>query len=282
MKRLFLTLTLTFAYVSAFAVDVTVNRVNDRRTGGSFSLLDISMELPKIKSVDVAASRVLVTAATDETGRDLIDHEMSEPSLETNHRLGNETAATPVTVSVRLKNPDRKASKVSEVRGEIELFMPSKDPNSVAEVAKFLSFSGKPVTHKALKANGIEIAVVSPAQIAAEKKRLGDAKRKEYEGYGYEGENLDNAVSSYLEYVLRLEPSDVVLRMKDPNNRIQEIVYVDAAGEIKRGSLRDDEGFKILTTWGEAPQPDWKLRVSMRTPKNLVRHAFALKDVPLP
>jgi hypothetical protein len=282
MKRLFLALALTSASLSAFAVDVSVSRVNDRRTGGSFSLLDISMELPKIKSVDVAASRVLVAAATDETGRDLIDHEMSEPSLETNHRVGNEPAATPVTVSVRLKNPDRKASKVSEVRGEIELFMPSKDPNSVAEVAKFLSFSGKPVAHKALKANGIEIAVVSPAQVAAEKKRLGDAKRKEYEGYGYEGENLDNAVSSYLEYVLRLEPSDVVLRMKDPNNRIQEIVYVDAAGEIKRGSLRDDEGFKILTTWGEAPQPDWKLRVSMRTPKNLVRHAFALKDVPLP
>lgn len=282
MKRILLALTLTFASLSALAIDVTVARVNDRRTSGHFSQLGITLELPKVKSVDVAASRVLLTSAADDTGRDLIDHEMSEPSLETNHRSGNEDAATPVTVSLTLKNPDRKASKVNEVRGEIELFMPSKDPNSVAEIAKFLSFSGKPVAHKALKANGIEIALVSPAQVAAEKKRLGDAKRKEYAGMGYEGESLDQAVNGYLEYVLRLEPSDVVLRMKDPNDRIQEIVYVDGAGEIKRGSLRDDEGFKILTTWGDAPQPDWKLRVSMRTPKNLVRHSFALKDVPLP
>lgn len=282
MMRFFLVLTLTFATLSAFAIDVTVQRINDRRTNGSFSQLGITLELPKIKSTDVAASRVLVTAATDETGRDLVDHEMSEPMLEKNHQLGNERPATPVTVSVTLKNPDRKATKVAEVRGEIELFMPSKDPNSVAEIAKFQSFSGKVLAHKALKANGVEITLISPAQIAAEKKKLGDAKRKEYEGYGYEGEALEQAVAGHLEYILRTEPGEVALRIKDPNKRIEEVVFLDAAGELKRGSLREDEGYQFLSTWEGPPQPDWKLRVSMRTPKNLVRHAFALKDVALP
>jgi len=282
MNRIFIALALTFASVSAFAIDITVQRVNDRRTSGSFSQLGITLELPKIKSGDVAASRVLVTAAKDETGRDLIDPQAGEPQLETNHQLGNETAARPVTVSVTLKNPDRKALKVSEVRGEIELFMPSKDPNSVAEIAKFQSFSGKVLAHKALKANGVEITLISPAQIAAEKKKLGDAKRKEYEGYGYEGEALEQAVAGHLEYVLRTEPGEVALRIKDPNKRIEEVVFLNAAGELKRGSLREDEGYHFLSTWEGPPQADWKLRVSMRTPKNLVRHAFALKDVPLP
>lgn len=261
-------------------VDVAVHRVNDRRTAGHFAQLDIVIELPKIKAADVAASRVIVASATDETGRDLVDRER-EPYLDPNQRPGADPS-TPATVSLTLKNPARTATKVDEVRGEIELYMPSKDPNSVAEIAKFLSFSGKPLAHKALKANGVEIALVSSDQLAAEKKRLGDAKRKEYADDGYEGEALDSVVSYYVDSLLNVEPSDVIVRIKDPNERIQEIVYLDSAGETKRASKRDEEGFTLLTTWGEAPQPDWKMRVSMRTNKNLVKHQFVLKDVLLP
>jgi hypothetical protein len=264
---------------AASLVDVAVQRVNDRRTSGSFSQLDIVIEVSKIKAADVTASRVIVAAAADETGRDLVDPER-QTYLDPNFRVGGD-AADPVTVSVTLKNPARNATKVEEVRGEIELYMPSKDSNSVAEVAKFLSFSGKPLAHKALKANGVEIALVSPAQLAAEKKKLGDAKRKEYADLGYEGETLDSVVSSYTESLLDLDATQVLLRVKDPNKRIQEVVFVDSAGEIKRGSMRDEEGFAILSTW-EEPKPDWKLRISMLTNKNLVKHAFVLKDVPLP
>jgi hypothetical protein len=271
---------LAITLAAAALVDVSVQRVNDRRSAGHFSQLDIVLELPKIKSADVAASRVIVAAAADETGRDLLDAER-ESGLEPNYRTGGDAAA-PVSVSMTLKNPARTATKVKEVRGEIELYMPSKDANSVAEVPKFLSFSGKPLAHKALKANGVEIALVSPAQIEAEKKKLGDAKRKEYTDLEVDKETLDSIVSSYLDSVLSVQDSDVVLRIKDPNKRIHEIVYVDGAGEVKRVSTNDTEGFTVLSTWGEAPQPDWKLRVSMRTPKNLVKHAFVLKDVPLP
>lgn len=270
--------------LAATLTDTTIQRVNDRRTSGHFSQLDVVMELPKIKSADVAASRVLVSNAVDETGRNLMydPNERGEEQLSPNHRGGNDSGA-PIEVSMTLKNPARTATKVKEIRGEVELYMPSKDPNSTAEIAKFTSFSGKPLTHKALKANGVELAMISPAQLAAEKKKLGDAKRKEYADAGYEGETLDTLVASYLESLLSsVEASDVLLRVKDPNKRIQEVAYVDAAGEVKRVSMRDDEGFTILSMWGETPQPDWKLRVSMRTNKNLVRYAFALKDVPLP
>lgn len=265
--------------LAATLVDVAVHRVNDRRTNGSFSQLDVVLDLPKIKSADVAASRVVVTSATDETGRDLLDPER-QTQLEPNYRM--DAGADPANVSLTLKNPARTATKLKEIRGEIELYMPSKDPNSIADIAKFTSFSGKALSHKALKANGVEIALVSPAQLAAEKKKLGDAKRKEYVELGYEGETLDTVVASYLESTLSTEDHDVLLRIKDPNKRVQDIVYVDGAGEVKRASVRDEEGFTVVAIWGEPPQPDWKLRVSMRTNKNLVKHAFVLKDVPLP
>jgi hypothetical protein len=268
--------------LAATLTETTIQRVNDRRSAGHFSQLEVVLELPKIKSADVAASRVLVANAVDDTGRDLLEREnQQEPQLETNHRIGAD--ASPAAVSVTLKNPARNAAKVKEIRGEIELYMPAKDPNSVAEVAKFMSFSGKPLSHKALKANGIDIALVSPAQIAAEKKKYGEAKRKEFVEQGYEGETLESVVTTYVDsYMSSVQESDVLLKVKDPNKRIQEIAYVDGAGEVKRVAATDEEGFTVLSMWGEKPQPDWKLRVSMRTAKNVVRYAFALKDVPLP
>jgi hypothetical protein len=264
--------------------EVTIQQVNDRRTSGTFfAQLTISLELPKVHAADVAASRVLVTSAVDSSGQSLIDPKADEPDLEASSRMGMgaEDATTPAVVSVTLKNPDRKATSVKQVRGDIELYMPSKDPNSIAEIPKFLSFSGKPLVHKALKANGVEISLVSPAQLEAEKKRLGDAKRKEAKAAGYEDEELDNVVKYYLESLLNLEEGELLIRLKDPNKRIQQIAYI-AGSETKRVNMRDDEGFVLLSTWGEKPEPGWGLRVSMKTPKNLVRQAFALDDVPLP
>src|SRR6185503_14333513 len=107
-----------------------------------------------------------------------------------------------------LKNPARKAAAVKQVSGEIELYMPSKDPNSVAEFPKFTSLAGKTLTHKALKANNVEIAAVSSAQVAAEKKKLEEAKRKELKDSGYDEETLTSVLSSFLEYLLKFEDSD--------------------------------------------------------------------------
>lgn len=264
-------------------VEVKVQQVNDRRTNGSFSHLTIGLELPKILSSDVEAARVLVSAATDDSGRSLIDPEASEPQLQPNMRSSRADAKDPASISVELANPDRKATTVKEVRGEIELYMPSKDPNSIAEIAKFTSLSGKPLTHKALKANGVEIALLSTAQIEAERKRIVEAKRKEYKDAGWEdGESLEETLKSTAESTFMLEESDLLVRIKDPNHRIQDITYVDAAGESKNVSTRMDEGLVYLSTWSGKPQADWKLRVSMKTPKNLVRHSFALKDIALP
>ena len=259
-------------------LEVRVQSVNDRRAKGFFAQLAIGLELPAIKASDVAAARVLVSTAVDDVGTDLVDREAQEPQLDPNMRT--EGAAN---VSVNLKNPARRATKVKQVQGQIELYMPSKDPSSIAEIPKFISNSGKTLSHKSLKANGVEISLVGASQLAAEKKKRSDAKRKELQESGYEGESLEQMLSSYMEYDLRVEPTDVLARVKDPNKRIQEVAYVDAAGEVKRVMMRtEDGGYTILSAWQGPPLPDWKLRVSMKTPKNVVKHPFALSDVPLP
>lgn len=285
----YLTLLVTLS-VPMFAqpkpVEVSVHHVNDRRNNGSFSQLNIALELPKVPSSQVAASRVLVHSAVDDSGASLVETDEGEPELEVNARGSMRSAGeedTPFTLSFALKNPSRQSTKVKEVRGEIELFMPSRDPNSIAELTKFLPASGKALTHKALKANGIEIVMVSKAQIDAARKKIADAKRKEYQEIGYSGEDLENTVNSMMEYTLNVEASDVPVRIKDPNKRLQELEYIDPSGEVKRVYTRElHEDILSITSWGDPPGPDWKLRVKMKTPKNLVRHTFALRDVALP
>lgn len=282
MKKLIVVaLLLTTAASAQQKLDVALKQVNDRRANGFFSELTLVMTLPKVRANEVAATRVTITSAVDETGRDLVDPER-KAGFEPQRTAGKAEPTEPATVMFAMKNPDRKATKVKEVRGEIELFMPAKDPNSIAEIAKFTTFSGKALSHKALKANGVDIALVSPAQVEAEKKKRADAKKKEYAEMGFEGEDLANMLKSFVESLLGAEENDLYVRVKDPNNRIQEIEYVNSAGEVQMVNRRDDEGMTLLSTWAGKPQPDWKLRVSMKTPKNVVKYTFALADVPLP
>lgn len=265
--------------------EVVVYQIIDRRTAGSFASLTIGMQLTKVPSSQVAASRVIVSAAVDETGASLLEGE-KEPDLEANlrGRSSENDKPQPVSVSLTLKNPSRKATKLREVRGEVELFMPGKDANSVAEVPKFMAFSGKAINHKALKNNGVEIVLLSKAQIEAEKKKIADVKRKEYKEAGYaDGEDLENNVKSAMEYTLTVEPNDVPVRVKDPKKSIQEFEYVNSKGEVTSVHVRNlHEDIGAITTWGDPPGADWTLRVKMKTSKNLVRQAFVLKDVVLP
>lgn len=268
-------------------IEVSVHQVQDRRAKGFFSELTISLALPKIGSSEVAASRVLVSTATDDQGKDLVDREKTAGELEPNYRGGMMRPGgedPPAMVSVSLKNPARAATTLTDVSGEIELYMPGRDPNSVAELTKFAPATGKPLTHKALKANGVEITLLSAAQIEAEKKRLTAEKRKSLKADGWEdGENLESYLNDFLQSSLSFDAeSDVPVRLKDPNKRIQAMIYVDGNGEEKRVNIRDTEGLAILTAWGGPPRPDWKLKVQMKTAKNVVRHTFALKDVKLP
>jgi hypothetical protein len=255
MKKLMLAVLLAAPALQAQKpAQAVVNQVNDRRNAGStFSQLTIGMELPAVQASTVAASRVLVRTATDDSGADLVARDAEEPMLYPNMR--QEGA---ISVSMTLKNPARTATKLREASGEIELYMPSKDPNSTADVPKFLPASGKALAHKALKANGIEITFLTAAQLDAENR-----KREEYAR-------------------LQLEESELAVRIKDPQNRIHELGYVDAKGELQRVSTRDDEGLTIIATWNGKPQPDWKLRVQMKTAKSVVRMPFALTDIALP
>ncbi len=266
-------------------IELSVKQLNDRRGGQFFERLQLVVELPGVASGDLSGARVLLRSAVDDTGRNLLDPDAGEPGLETIAKSPYEDAddrKKPATVSFSLVSPARTATSVKEIAGEIELYMPSKDPNSSASVPKFLSFKGKLISHKALKANGVEISLVSDQQFEAEKKRQAELKRKEMIKEEYPEDIIASSIESFLEYFPKPEPNDVVLRIKDPKSAIQSVSYIDASGEEKRGFLREDEGFMFLSNWEGPPEAGWSLRVDMKTAKSLIRRPFVLADVPLP
>jgi hypothetical protein len=274
---------LPLAAQKAKPVETRLTMVQDRRSA-SFGGLTLTLELPAIPTTEIAAMRVRLTKAVDDAGNDLVDQE-SEARFEQNVRRTFDrpgSTPSPASISVTLKSPPREASKVKSVQGELDLYMPDKDPNGVASIANFRATPGKPLAHKALKANGVELTVAGAAQLEAAKKKLTEAKRKEFAGYGYEGESLEEAVKNWSDSLFMLGEGDVLVSIKDPQQRIQQITLVNPAGEEKQLMMEDQEGFTKLSTWGDAIQDDWTLRVSMKTAKNMMKYSFALSDVALP
>lgn len=264
-------------------VDAAVKMVQDRRNS-SFGQLALTLELPSIVTGDVASSRVHVLNAVDDLGTSLLV-EGAEPGFEPNFaaQMGSDDdRKQPASITVGLMNPARAASKLTEVRGEVDLFMPAKDPNGVASFSSFRGATGKPLAHKALKANGVEITLLSDAQLDAARRKLSEEKRKELAGYGYEGESLEESVQQYSDSLFMLSESDFVVSVKDPKKRIQEIAVVTPEGEAKRLMTEEIGEYVKYSTWGDPIGNDWTLRISMQTPKNMMRYAFTVKNVELP
>lgn len=262
--------------------------VQDRRTSGSFAACRLGVELPDFPAHEVKAARVVVTKAVDDLGTDLVRDDAAKARLEPTQRgqFGEPEKGKPEPPTIvfpEMKNPARKAKALAEVAGEVELFVPSRDPNGSAAIPKFLSTAGKPVANAALAANGVEISVLSKAQVAAERKKAEDVVRAKARKDGVtDPETIASMVENELYSFPKGEEGEVVLRVKDPRKAIQEIKAFDAAGNRVFGTDSEERGFRVLKFWNDKPKPDWSLRVEMRSAKSLVRQTFVFRDVPLP
>lgn len=273
---------------AASPANAKVVSVQDRRTSGSFAACRLGVELPDFPASEVKAARVVVTKAVDDLGTNLLRDDAAEARLEPTQRgqFGEPEKGKPQPPTIvfpEMKNPPRRAKTLKEVAGELELFVPSRDPNGAASVPKFLTLAGRPLSNAALSANGVEVSILSKAQVAAERKKAEDAERAKAKKDGVtDPDTIRSIVDSELYSFPKGEEGEVVLRVKDPRKAIQEIKVSDAEGNRVFGTDSEEKGFRVLKFWNDKPKPDWTLRVEMRTAKSLVRQTFVFRDVPLP
>jgi hypothetical protein len=263
---------------------VSAGTIEDRRTTGRFfASLEIELKLTGDDLSDAKSARILLKKAVDETGRNLLPD--SKPDQDFKSINSSE-------LKLSLKNPARGAAAVKEIAGQIELFVPARDPAATVTVDRVLSRMDKAVDSPALKSQKIALRVVSPnAHRAAAKKRDAElekemAKHKEEmkkeAGDDKTAEALMALVKGFSGMMNEVGDNDLILEIEDPDKKVLDVSVVgpkgdtiDTNGSMSSGSLR-------ILQFHEKLPADAKLRLLLQTRKSIVSAPFSLTSVPLP
>ncbi len=144
--------------------DVTDNRFSSTDTGG-FQMtggLELRVKLDGKDLDKAAAARVIVKEAKDDKGNSLVDASRSAPDFMDRNVNGG-------LLQMQTKQPARSATTV-RIKGTVELYVPSRDPNANVKIEKALAKLDTPLSSKALKAAKLDLTPLSPAGYAAAKK----------------------------------------------------------------------------------------------------------------
>lgn len=277
--------------LSAQDLRVSAGTIEDRRTTGQFfGGLEIELKLTGDDLADAKAARLLLKTAVDDTGRDLMPEKRDDPDFQ--KAFGSSLP----DLKANLKNPARAASAVKEISGEVELFIPGRDPASTVVVDKLATRWDKAVASPALKTQKIEVRVVSPKTYRAEAKKGQAEMEKEMEKRKAEIEKEATAAGEdpkAIEALMELAKglmgmmgdvgdNDLILRIKDEGNKILDVEVTDKAGEriSSQGSMSSGE-VRVLN-FSEKLPADAKVKFLLKTKKSVVAAPFSLKEVALP
>lgn len=258
--------------LAVFAGDVTDRRRNDNL----FASLEIELRLTGEAAAGARGARAAVEKAVDDTGRNLIKEKSDSDDF------AKSTGDGPPALKIELRNPARRATKVRELTGHVELFVPERDPSAQARVGKFVSQMDRPIASPALKAAGAVVTVVSRNTYEAEKKKDAERRKKEAEGAGIAGAMV-NAFAGLFEGMFGdIGENDILVRVEDKGKKVFSVDVLDAAGKPVEGMGSMKVGDFWILKFMEKLPADAGLRIFVMTPKSLVTERFSLKDVPLP
>ncbi|MEO6325743.1 MAG: hypothetical protein ABIT01_03890 [Thermoanaerobaculia bacterium] len=259
------------------AFTVTAGDITDRRRNDNFfNRLEIVLKLDGEGLDDVKGARALIRKAADDTGRSLIGDERKPVEFERSMGQGAPT------LRLELKNPARRATVLKEVSGQVELFVPARDPNATARMDGFLARVDKPLASPPLKSAKVDVTLVSRKTYDDEKKKDEERRKKESEGSGVAGQMAEAFAGLFSGMMGDIGEHDVLLRVSDPDKKVFSVEVLDGAGKPidGRGSMKVG-GFWILNFPEKLPD-EASLRVYLLTSKAVVTLPFALKDVVLP
>ncbi len=112
-------------------------RIREERSRGpeASPISEIDIQLVGAKRSEIESARVLVQTAVDDLGTNLVFENAAAAPLAP---LKAEDPDAPVVLPVPLKLASRKASTLTEVTGEIELYVPGGDPSAAATNPRYL------------------------------------------------------------------------------------------------------------------------------------------------
>lgn len=265
--------------------DVTDNRFSSTDTGG-FQMtggLELRVKLDG-KNLDKAeAARVIVKEAKDDKGNSLLDASRSAPEFMGRNVNGG-------LLQMQVKQPARTATTV-RIKGTVELYVPSRDPNANVKIEKALAKLDAPLAHKTLKAAKLELTPLSRDGYAAAQKARKitpeDIEKIKAEGkkQGVPEKEIEMAVELAKAFESMdgpLSPNAVILSGKKTD--FDRIFKIEILGED--GQPLDDAGrsvstrgdSSIMTINASTPPPaNAALQLMLVTDKARVSFPFELK-----
>jgi len=259
-------------------------RFSDNRMGG----LTVELKLTGAALKDIKAVRMRVKSAKDNVGTDLYKPGKEEKVADFEEFSENRRPGPKLS----LATPSRDATSI-DVSGEVELFMPSRDPATVQKFEKALAKPDKPIASPALKSARVEITPLSAATYKSrqqQNKPTTEQIREEGKKHGASEEEIQQAIK-LMDAMAALggeEPGDtsVLLETKDPEGRIISIEVAGPDGAELHASSRGTTGGResklVKIDLDAKPPADAMLVVTLRTPKSVVNVPVKWKEVALP
>lgn len=247
----------------ALAIVPSITEIKDSRTTGQFfNECTIEITLVGDELADAYAIRTTVDAAIDDTGRDLRNLEKLSGAFE---ELSNFNRGK---VSLKLKNPARKAATIKDLSGRVDVYSVKADPASAVEIKSAIAQSGKALSAPALAQNQIEITIYTAADYAAKR----------------QAEMASNPLTAGLRPMWGSggESGDVTFVIKDPKKRLVGYRFVDASGKPleTRGTMTIND-IKTVS-YGVAVPPDASLMIYVASDKAITSVPFSFSGVALP
>lgn len=278
IRHFFATITLLVAAATVQAADVrlSVTEVTDSRSTGQFhNGLDIRLKLTGDDVSSVKGIRTVFAKVVDETGRNLLKEESQEKDFSSVRDNGSGPEVT-----LRLKNPARRAATVKEITGELQLFMPDQDPAATVMVKNFRAATGTPLGDPRLVKAGLQVTVLSKADYdALSKKKEQEAREKMEKDLG---QAMVQALEGMFSGFFQVGENDLLLKLADPGEVFISAEVVDGTGNVvPTTSTTYADEMRVLGF--EQPLPtDAQLRVFLKTPKSVVTVPVKLVEIPLP
>ena len=274
----------TVAWAQAPQVRISVSEVKDTRTTGQF-FAGLEVKLTALGDIYYQADRqrVTVTTAVDDTGHDLRkEKENNEAKYESVKEYGGfgPSDSGKSTITLKLKNPTRRAMTIATLEGTLEVFNPKADPRAIVAIDRLPArATGDQIAHPSLKAGNVELAILNKAQYdAAQQQQLERAKKEAGEMAGA----LMGAFAEMFKGFGAMSENSIAIKLNDPHNRIVGFRFVDGSGkEIDRqGWMRS--GDVTVYNFGAPLPADTTLEILLGTSRALTKIPFALKDIALP
>lgn len=266
-------------------ITFSAGEIKDNRTTGEF-FGGMSVELV-MKGDVLSHSRGVrhfeVLSAQDDKGNDLRKEQQDQSGFSYNYSRGDSGNEGEMKQQLDLKNPARAAAVIKELSGNIELYVPEKDPKSKVLVKGFLKQTGKSIFSDALKKAKVDVAVLNKEQFEAMKK-----KKEETDAAGGTPPGKDpvslllSAFAESFSGYTSVQDNTLVFLVKDPGNRLVDLEVLDDAGKTIPYSSRSG-GAEMRTIDFDAPLPETaQLAIYVETTTSLVRAPFTLNNVTLP